>query len=869
MVGTMTETHAKSASDVEQSRSDAETQSRIASATATAPDPSKVKVKSEKVDAEVEAKLKALSARERASRSKSHEKEASDSEGDPGEDKKGIAPVKSSNEILAELFGVFNAAPPEELLDDKNLLKKHKKEKKEKKKRDKEKSKTKKLARLTDGEYSEAEIEGKKHKHKRKKHKHKDIKDKDKLKDGERTKEKQLMEVLKESLPVIVKEKEKEKEKEKSQIRKRHTETGNASDQVPAVKRERLDKERERERERDRSHNSFYNGQRETVRSRGVSKSKNRPDHDQSDVSLSDEESFLREKASNGHGRGRRPAHNSFYGEPKENQRSHVHHTNSNHRRRRTRSRSRSRELGIDKKRLLEIARKNAISMFKRGNMPGVDNMTPEVKDKVLLKMRYGGRTVQDLTEFCKKISNGDNLSDLSSEEDSDVDKNGNAKAFHHPFQIKEREPIVMHIRNSTPLVPSTAAQREEQTKAITMQFPVSSGQVHRMNEVWVPVETKDSSLAPLPALPPAKQATNLFKDNQKNVFAKSIPQQEQQKPAFKPIPSSHEMVESLTDVPNDFVVPSKPGPDPVPPPAPVIKPIAPVVIQKFVPEVPIPSARTNDNPLPPPAPPTPKAPPTPANTSIFPVTAPPSMDVSSIITQRLSAIRRLQDNPADSEAIKMMYNAQRDMSSWASSKHLPGQFTGSTGAQVMKVHELNSGPQLWARRDQLTATKPVTGGMGMALMAKMGWKPGEGLGRSKSGSLQPLLLDVKLDKRGLVSREDIKQAPPQQQQRKNKANPMVGSGNPAASTGPTVSQNNQDKHPVCVLNELTSKNKWTPPQYVLQQNTGPAHMRTFLFSVEINGQIYTPSIGCNSKKEAKLNAAKLCLRALGLLPPS
>lgn len=209
-----------------------------------------------------------------------------------------------------------------------------------------------------------------------------------------------------------------------------------------------------------------------------------------------------------------------------------------------------------------------------------------------------------------------------------------------------------------------------------------------------------------------------------------------------------------------------------------------------------------------------------------------------------------------------MMYNAQRDMSSWANSKFLPGQFTGSTGAQVMKVHELNSGPQLWARRDQLTSTKPVTGGMGMALLQKMGWKPGEGLGRTKTGSLQPLQLTVKLDKRGLVSREDIKQQPARPQGARPPKNTSATNIAQAALTA-------QDKHPVCVLNELTSKNKWTPPQYTLKEDSGPSHSRMFLFSVEINGQTYTPAQGCNNKKEAKLNAAKLCLRALGILPPS
>lgn len=45
---------------------------------------------------------------------------------------------------------------------------------------------------------------------------------------------------------------------------------------------------------------------------------------------------------------------------------------------------------------------------------------------------------------------------------------------------------------------------------------------------------------------------------------------------------------------------------------------------------------------------------------------------------------------------------------------------------------------------------------MGMHLLQKMGWRPGEGLGKDKSGSLQPLLLEVKLDKRGLVAEEEV-----------------------------------------------------------------------------------------------------------------
>ena len=36
-----------------------------------------------------------------------------------------------------------------------------------------------------------------------------------------------------------------------------------------------------------------------------------------------------------------------------------------------------------------------------------------------------------------------------------------------------------------------------------------------------------------------------------------------------------------------------------------------------------------------------------------------------------------------------------------------------------------------------------------MRLMQKMGWKPGQGLGKNAAGPTEPLYLDVKSDKKG------------------------------------------------------------------------------------------------------------------------
>lgn len=107
-----------------------------------------------------------------------------------------------------------------------------------------------------------------------------------------------------------------------------------------------------------------------------------------------------------------------------------------------------------------------------------------------------------------------------------------------------------------------------------------------------------------------------------------------------------------------------------------------------------------------------------------------------------------------------------------------------------------------------------MSGGMGMHLLQKMGWKPGEGLGKEKTGSLEPLLLEVKLDKRGLVANEE---------QQKGKMKKVKV---------PASVKNLQGKHPVSLLGEYASKKKIGAPQYILEFECGPDHKKNFLFKV-------------------------------------
>ncbi|XP_039288821.1 protein SON [Nilaparvata lugens] len=437
----------------------------------------------------------------------------------------------------------------------------------------------------------------------------------------------------------------------------------------------------------------------------------------------------------------------------------------------------RSSQEKIDKQKLLEIARRNALSMLKQA--PPVVGATEPAKATIAA----GGKTVDELTDFCKLLSkkDADGHESISSNT-SDSEASESEKPFHHPFQIKDRpSSIVLNIRNAVPMPLKTLQEKTaEQSKVLSQQFPVSSGQLHRKKESdWVPVPPKkDTEDIPLPALPPAL-------------------------------------------------------PQPVPPPDKTASPLLP----------PLPPLQ------PPPMPPE----------SIFPVTkevtapTPQRIDVSTIMTQRLAAMKQLERNPSDVHAKNQMNKAELHMQAWAESKYEPGQFTGSTGARILTPYELAPGSQAWTRPDQLVTATPVKSGMGMTLLQKMGWRPGEGLGKNKEGALEPLLLKVKMDKKGLVADEENEHT------RMKRMNQVQQRANPKSLEG---------KHPVSLLNEFCTKRRYGVPTFNLCFEGGPDHKKTFLFKVTVNGVEYKPSVSSLNKKQARVEAAVVCLKAMGVLEP-
>ncbi|XP_029942971.1 protein SON [Salarias fasciatus] len=233
-----------------------------------------------------------------------------------------------------------------------------------------------------------------------------------------------------------------------------------------------------------------------------------------------------------------------------------------------------------------------------------------------------------------------------------------------------------------------------------------------------------------------------------------------------------------------------------------------------------------------------------PAEENVFPEPQLQAVDISQAVTERIRAQRRLAENPYDVTAICMLSRAQEQVDAWAQSNTVPGLFTGSTGAQVLSSEELSSGgPQAWLKKDQFLRAAPVSGGVGEFLMRKMGWRTGEGLGRNREGTVEPIVIDFKVDRKGLVAEGEK----PQKQ-----------------TGGLVVTKDLMGKHPVSALIELCNKRRIMQPDFVMVHHSGPDHRKNFLFKVTVNGVDYQPQTASPNKKHAKAMAATVALQALG-----
>eukprot|EP00092_Neocalanus_flemingeri_P030880 GFUD01033535.1.p1 GENE.GFUD01033535.1~~GFUD01033535.1.p1 ORF type:complete len:1145 (+),score=381.41 GFUD01033535.1:62-3496(+) len=500
----------------------------------------------------------------------------------------------------------------------------------------------------------------------------------------------------------------------------------------------------------------------------------------------------------------------------------------------------------INKTKLLEIAKKNAAKILKSGgDLMGMD------QDR-LISMKSGGSSLDELTKFCKEIAKkgleDSKKIDLLAESESSSDDE-----FHHPFMVKDRplpNPITMLIGEARETLPPAARAVAKSQRML--EFPVSSGNAHRSKEEILAAEGKD----PLGDWQPvAKKAIEMKVDEDEMIkFHEQIEKEEKElleatKAKMKEAEEETEPSKpwKLSEEDKDIAFP-KSSMFTAP-----IKELSPAVekeLEKLKPKSAILALTTAKAPLAIAAPVVVADPVISADPEkVFETAQSPVVDIGTIVSTRLNAMRKLQANPTDAEALQEMYVAQQQMTSWASSKNKPGQFVGSTGAKILSKHELNLGLQCWAKPEQFLKAEKVKGGFGEFMLKKMGWNDGEGLGKHKSGDVNPLTLDIKFDKKGLMAAEE-------------------GPKRPGGSVVTmTACKDLSGKHPISALTELCSKRRWGPPIFTQAFECGPPHKKQYVFKVNVNGQDYQPTVAVDNKKKAKANAAMACLQQMGLVP--
>ncbi|GMR53290.1 hypothetical protein PMAYCL1PPCAC_23485 [Pristionchus mayeri] len=483
----------------------------------------------------------------------------------------------------------------------------------------------------------------------------------------------------------------------------------------------------------------------------------------------------------------------------------------------RSKERSKSREK-IDKKKLLEIALQNA---------KGVSGPVAE-KQGVNMKIleKAGGRNIGDIVSYCQKLSETENAEKSGGGRDSDEDD----------FSYRSKKEIKMNIPGSKQLPTSTPQERLLDTAPLRAAFPVSSGVIHRDN-------TKDSA-SEWKKVDPSSGVPSVCTPAQKKLVAISSLNK-------KKAESEGRMIQSAFPI-----LPPPPAPptirgDLIPPP-----PTAPL----FNPASLMP---------PPPMPPTII---TPAYDRL--INMPDSghdedsRSVGRKMEERSKIVNRLIKDPNDCDAMKRLSQIDDSLNNLGKSAELSGKWMGHTRVNLLSGDELQPhDPRFhaWVKKDLFKNTMPVVSGVGMKLMQKMGWNPGEGLGRENQGDTLPLVLDVKSDRKGLYSEGYDKPLSKGKSKGAKKSGGMKASGGEGAGGGGGGGLS-EEKNPISVFMELTQSKKWEQPVFDFQSRGGL--VKTFSCSVKVNGFEFIGPV-CASKKAAKTECARVALEKIGFAAPN
>ncbi|KAL5267881.1 hypothetical protein ACHWQZ_G004809 [Mnemiopsis leidyi] len=189
-----------------------------------------------------------------------------------------------------------------------------------------------------------------------------------------------------------------------------------------------------------------------------------------------------------------------------------------------------------------------------------------------------------------------------------------------------------------------------------------------------------------------------------------------------------------------------------------------------------------------------------------------------------------------------------------------PGLFTGQALIEPMSKEEMDSDDiRTFARPDMFMNLKPLRENFGKSIMRKFGWREGKPLGTTGAGSLAPIEITVKIDRKGLKNeREFIKKKPE----------------GLAKNEGPNwICKVVNTKNPVCGISEIhQALGLPTPVFKLVSEDNG-----VFKWNVSTNWGCFTPFKATKSKKQAKSECAYQALKEIlriesehkGLEPPT
>ena len=189
-----------------------------------------------------------------------------------------------------------------------------------------------------------------------------------------------------------------------------------------------------------------------------------------------------------------------------------------------------------------------------------------------------------------------------------------------------------------------------------------------------------------------------------------------------------------------------------------------------------------------------------------------------------------------------------------------PGLFTGQHLVEPMTKDEIDSDDiRTFARPDMFMNLKPLQENYGKSLMKKYGWKEGKPLGTTGAGSLAPIEVAVKTDRKGLTNDMEYAMKKPQ---------------GLAKNEGPAwICKVVNTKNPICGISELHQAMGLPTPTFKLVSENNA----DFKWKVQTNWGTFTPLTSTRNKKLAKSECAYQAIKEiligeseqLGLEPPT